>query len=402
MRSGFSTILRKELNRFFTDKRMLFTSILLPGLMIFLLYSTMGTAIQNMRNVEDDYKPVAYAVNIPDSIRQMSEAAGITFTDIKSSEVADIKAKIENKEADLLVVFSPDFSEKSKAIAANETPVTNASDVPSAEVFHNSLRTESLQTSVKVTGVLEAHKSMLMPLFTINGNSDTHYDLATAKDAAGFSFGSMLPMLILIFLFSGAMGVAAESIAGEKERGTIATMLITPLKRWELAAGKIISISCIALLGGLSSFIGTMAAIPTMLGDVTNDVAELSASIYGIGDFLAILAITLVTVLIFVGAISIISAFAKSVKEAGTLVMPLMILVMLVGVMGMFSKGAQTEILYYLIPVYNSAQALTGIFTFTAQPLFIAITVVENIIITGICVFALTKMFGSEKILFKK
>jgi sodium transport system permease protein len=196
-----------------------------------------------------------------------------------------------------------------------------------------------------------------------------------------------------------------ESIAGEKERGTIATMLITPMKRSELAAGKIVSISCIALLGGLSSFIGTMAALPTMMGAKTtgDDGGQaIDASIYGVGDYAAILAVTLVTVLLLVGLLSVISAFAKSVKEAGTLVSPLMILVMLVGVFGMFSQGAQTDPLYYLIPIYNSVQCLTGIFTFSVQPVGIAITVAVNIAVSAACVLVLTKMFGSERILFQK
>ena len=66
----------------------------------------------------------------------------------------------------------------------------------------------------------------------------------------------MMPLLILVFLFSGCMAIAPESIAGEKERGTIATILVTPIRRSELALGKIFSLSIIALLSGLSSTVG--------------------------------------------------------------------------------------------------------------------------------------------------
>jgi ABC-type Na+ efflux pump permease subunit len=58
----------------------------------------------------------------------------------------------------------------------------------------------------------------------------------------------ILPFLILSFLFSGCLAVTPESIAGEKERGTIATLLVTPIKRRELAIGKIISLSILATL----------------------------------------------------------------------------------------------------------------------------------------------------------
>ena len=65
-------------------------------------------------------------------------------------------------------------------------------------------------------------------------------------------FSSLLPMLLMMFLYSGCASVAPESIAGEKERGTIATMLITPTKRSDIAIGKILALAIIALLSGTS------------------------------------------------------------------------------------------------------------------------------------------------------
>ena len=72
--------------------------------------------------------------------------------------------------------------------------------------------------------------------------------------------------------------------------------------------------------------------------------------------------VILSTVLLLITLISIVSAFAKSVKEAQTYVTPLMIVVILVGVTAMFGSGAKTELCYYLIPVYNSVQCMVGIF----------------------------------------
>jgi sodium transport system permease protein len=201
---------------------------------------------------------------------------------------------------------------------------------------------------------------------------------------------------MMIFLFSGAMTVAPESIAGEKERGTIATLLVTPLKRWELALGKVISLSCIAVLSGASSFIGMMLSMPKMLGNMPE---QASAALYSIGDYAVLFAIITSTVLMFVALISLISAFAKTIKEASTLVMPLMIVVMLVGALGMLGS-AQTDLLFYLIPIYNSVQCMVGIFSFSYQPLFVLLAVGVNLIVTAVCIVVLTKMFNSEKIVF--
>ena len=71
-----------------------------------------------------------------------------------------------------------------------------------------------------------------------DSKADT-FDMADDKDSTAQLFSSMLPFLLLIFLYSGCISVAPESIAGEKERGTIASLLITPVKRSHIALGKI-------------------------------------------------------------------------------------------------------------------------------------------------------------------
>lgn len=208
----------------------------------------------------------------------------------------------------------------------------------------------------------------------------------------------MLPMLLMIFLFSGCMSVAPEAIAGEKERGTIATILVTPTKRSELAVGKIFALSIIALLSGASSTLGTMLSLPKLMGSVET----MSAAYYTAADYLVLAAVILSTVLLLVALISIISAYAKTIKEAQTSVMPLMIVVIFLGVTAMFGSGAKSQLVYYCIPLYNSVQAMVGIFSFEMIPAAVALTVGVNLACTVIASFVLTRMFNSETIMFRR
>lgn len=235
--------------------------------------------------------------------------------------------------------------------------------------------------------------------FDINHDENVKYDLANEKDAAASVFSSLLPMLLLMFVFSACMAIGPESISGEKERGTIATLLVTPAKRSHIALGKIIALSIIALLSGMSSTIGTLLSLPK-LANVENTGME--TNVYGITEYLMLALIMLSTTLLIVTLISIISAFAKSTKEAGTYITPLMIVVMLVSLSGMFVDGSKTELFYYLIPVYNSVQSMTGIFSFDILPSGMAASVASNIVYAGIGVFILTRMFNNEKIMFNK
>ena len=400
MPSGLAAIIKKEFTRFFTDRRMVITTILMPGLLIYVIYSFMGTAVFSAFSVDEDYQPSIYAVGTPASAEVIFSQTGISVTTVPAGEADRIKQRIQGKEADLLMVFPEDFDniiEGRGAVPAQEYRP------PQVEMYFNSTRTESVAAYGTTSTLLETYKATLSPTFNINAGG-LDYDLATEKDSTGFMFASLLPMLMMVFLFTGCVGVAPESIAGEKERGTIATLLVTPLRRWELALGKVVSLGAIALLAGASSFVGVMLSLPRLLGGATSDDgAALSiTSLYGPTDYLLLLAVILSTVLLLVGLISVISAFARTVKEASTMVMPLMFIVMIVGALAMFSQSAQTDIWYYLIPAYNSVQCFVGVFSFTTSPLPIAVTIIVNLILTGACIFALTKMFNSEKVIFTR
>jgi len=408
--SGLAAVLRKELKRFFTDKRLVITTVILPGLLFFLLYSFMGGAMTSYFTVGSDYTPQVYVVNLPQTLAAVTSEAGLEFERASTAEIDTIKQQVAEKTIDLLVVFPEDFDERIAQLANGNAGIAGVATLTSPEVslFYNSTRVESAAAYSRVFSLLGAVKDSLQPAFSVNTGTDT-FDLASQEDSAGFIFSMLLPMVLLIILFSSCMSVAPESIAGEKERGTIATLLVTPLKRWELALGKIISLCLIALLAGASSFVGVMLSIPRLLGNAASDAGEdavssllSGVSVYGVQDYLMLLAVIFSTVLLFIGLISIISAFARSVKEASTMVMPLMIVVMLVGVSAMFQMSSTTEPLFYLIPLYNSVQSLASVFSFSAEPLLIILTVIVNCLVAAVCVIVLTRMFESERIIFSK
>ena len=132
-------------------------------------------------------------------------------------------------------------------------------------------------------------------------------------------------------------------------------------------------------------------------------IEGLPTNIYTTADYALLLGIILSTVLIMISLISIISAYAKTVKEAGTMVLPLMIVIMVVGVTSMMGGSeAQTAMAWYLIPIYNSVQAMVGIFSFGYSITNVVITIAVNSIYAGIFSLILAKMFNSEKIMFSK
>lgn len=392
-RGNVLTIIKKEFQRFFGDRRMLLTTVLLPGLMIYVIYSLMGTFLSDRFSADGTPEATVYVEHMPASLEGTFEALPLEVVDAAGTDAEDLRALVATEAAAAVyVVFPEDFDE---AVAAYD--VGSGSPAPNVAIYFNSASVDSASAQAMIAGVLDAYEERLANRFDVNAG-DAQYDLAAPSDVTGMIYSMLVPMLMLIFIFSGCMAVAPESIAGEKERGTIATLLVTPMKRSELAIGKIVSLSVIALLSGLSSFLGTILSLPKLMGAA----AGMDASQYGVSAYVQLLLVVLSTVLVVIALISIISASARSVKEATTAVSPLMVLVMLIGVTSMLGSGAPEQPLWYLIPLYNSVQAMNGIFSFSASPLQIALTVCSNLFYAGLGAWVLTRMFNSEKVMFSR
>ena len=383
------TVMKKEFARFFRDRRLV-VSLFLPGILIYLIYSLLGSGlISNLGGVDENYVYQVYTVNMPDEFAAQFE--GVSFMELHaiSAEEADgHKQAVSDQQEDLLVIFPADFEEKYAAAVAGDPTAA-----PTVEFFYNTVRSEGSQAYSLFASAISDLQQQVTPYFL-----PLVTDLATDADVTGKIFSMIAPMLVLMFLFTGCMSVAPESIAGEKERGTLATMLVTPVRRSHIAAGKIISLSVISLLSGICSFLGIILSLPKLMGAAGN----LGVAVYTAGDYLMILGIVLSSVLVMVALVSIVSAFAKSVKEATGMIGPLMILVMILGLSTMFSSGATGSYLWYLIPLYNSARAMNGIFSFLASPVAVLITIAVNLVVAALLAVLLAKMFDSEKIMFNK
>lgn len=388
------TIMKKELSRFFGDKRLVLTTVIMPGLMVYLIYSFMGSTMMEKFSADEEYTPKVYVQNMPESLQDsIEEAIPATWeAQTPDMDVTAVKQQIQDKELDALVIFPENFDQ-----VVADYDVASGEAAPNVKVYYNSADMESNAFGSTLSKFMDEYESSMANKLDVNAGEEK-YDCASEKDMTGQIFSMMLPMLLMIFLFSGCMAVAPESIAGEKERGTIATLLVTPMKRSSLALGKVFSLSVIALLSGISSFTGTFLSLPKMMGA---DMG-LDSSVYTVTDFALLLGIVLSTVLVLVAAISVISAMSKSVKEAGTAVSPLMLLVMFISLMPMLGGDAPKKLFVFMIPLYNSVNCMNGIFSFNYEPIQVVATIVINLVTTGVLTFVLTKLFDSEKVMFAR
>ena len=396
MKSNTLTIIKKEFARFFGDRQMLFTAVLLPGLIIYIIYSFMGVGMKKMMTEGANELVTVCVENLPNSVAPIIDGIPAIVTSQQPVSQEDID-KLEDKSLNVVLVRFPEAFDE---LVATYDPQSGVA-APNVEIYYNSANNASSRVYHILEASLSAYENQLSNRFDINrvdNMEEARFDMAKQDDVLGSILSKLIPMLILMMLFSGVMAIAPSSIAGEKERGTIATLLVTPLRRNELALGKVVSLSGMALMSGISSFIGIALSLPKMI-QVDEAGIELN---YTFNDYLAILLIILATVLIMASAVSLLSALAKDVKNAGTMITPFMLVVMLCGLTPMFQSSTPESLTAYLIPFYNAAQVMTAVFAHEMKWMPVIVTLVANVIYTGVAVWGLTRMFNSEKVMFSK
>lgn len=384
-------IVKKELKRFFTDKRMIM-SLILPGVLIFVLYSLMGNFIGKAITPADDYEYVICVENESVTLDGYLSTLGFKYKKVNAPR-EEAEKKLVDKEIDLYVSFSEDFDDAGADKAGKNVVIEyNSAKRESAKIY-SALQTVYMQNSVASVDYN----------YAINAGVENP-DMATEEDVVKMILTMFMPFILMVFLVTGSVSVASESIAGEKERGTIATLLVTPVKREYIALGKIIALTVTSLFSSLVSFVGIMASLPNLLQlERIGDVTSIDLSVYGASTFVGILGIILITVMMFTMIMSVLSTFAKSVKEATQFVTPAMIVVMLASVTSMIGGGkAVTNPALYLIPIYNCAQCLTMLFSGEFYGLCYLFTILSDVLFVVLGVVLLAKMFNNEKIMLNK
>ena len=394
MKSNTWTIIKKEFARFFGDRQLLFTTVILPGLLIYIVYSLMGSGIQSMISEGADEVVTMRVENMPESLAPVLNSIDSNLVVVEQPFTDEDIALLEDKELNAVLLRFPAGFDSLFAAPADPTAL------PNVEIYYNSTNNASNRVYMIVSSMLGNYGRP----FTVNvpQNEEQRFDQATDDSIGAMIWSKLLPMLIIMMLFSGGMAIAPSSIAGEKERGTIATLLVTPMRRNELALGKIVSLSGIALLSGISSFIGIALSLPKMISMDSGTGAPDLGFHYTTNDYLVLLLVIFASVLIMASAVSLLSALAKDVKNAGTMVTPFMLVVMLCGLLPMFQDGASTNLVVYLIPFYNSIEVMTAVFAHEMTWTPVIITIVSDVVYTAIAVWGLTRMFNSEKVMFSK
>ena len=193
---GVLTVMKKELRRFFTDTRMVLTVLLLPGFLIYVMYSFMGTAMTGMFTVDEEYR---YRVGISEE----SEYLNMFFTempvDTQQMPEAEGMDAMLNGMLDVYIALPANFD---GIVPAYD--VTAGETAPQVGIYYNSADTNSQNAYSMIYTVLDTFESSLTNKFDINADPSVQYDLAEEEETSAMILSLLMPLLLTMLLFTGS------------------------------------------------------------------------------------------------------------------------------------------------------------------------------------------------------
>jgi sodium transport system permease protein len=272
---------------------------------------------------------------------------------------------------------------------ANLTVFYNATDIgmkDRAEIYLSTI--ENIARQERILD-LKLDETKLTPIITEYSN------VASDKEMIGKLAGGILPYIFIAFGFLGCMYPAIDLFTGEKERGTIETLLTTPVARWQILFGKMGVVVLSGLLASTAALLGLSLSIEFL--DVVEN-AELLSIIHGILSvkFIILLYALLIPLTVFFAGIMIpIAVYAKSFKEAQSIITPLNIVVILPAMVGFF-PGIELNMTTAMIPVVNIVLATKDLIAGTLDMGLLAISFGVMFAIAALAVFISYRQFGKE------
>jgi sodium transport system permease protein len=395
-------VYRKELTEALRDRRTLISTLLVPLLLFPLLSVGFGALAVTLVKKAEEETPKVMLLGGADSPAILEALRSSKKIEIVPA-TPDWKDKIINKEIRAAIAIPDGF----EASLEQQNPQTIAIYKYEGEL-KSSISADTVERSLKAyrDTIIEARldadhvpSSVLTP-FRIKQDN-----VAPPEKVGGAAFGGIIGYMVILLCLTGGMYPAMDLTAGEKERGTMETILSSPISRLDLVLGKfflVLTASLVtAALSVLSMGVSFWGMQQLKAFDVSKnpDAAGMQLHI-GFTAVLSVFLMALPLAVLFSAGLITISLFAKSYKEAQSYVSPLMILVIVPAVAAML-PGVELTAKLALIPILNVSLLCKELVTGTYHWNFIALIFLSTCVYAAAALFLAVKMFQREDVLFR-
>lgn len=390
-------LLKRELKDILRDKKTLFTMVVIPILLYPLLIIGMSVLLSAIMSSQAE-KTYLVAFDTDEALEKEFETI---FKENKDDigyqmEIADVSNYEEALDAEEIDAFVRETGEGIYALnylSAKDKSSTAVSALNSAfDIYRENLREQKIEDAGLDVETL------------LNPISFQKEDLSSAEESVGNLLGSMMPFFIIVSILLGAIYPAIDVTAGEKERGTLETLLTLPVTNFEMIMSKFLAVSVIACVSAMLNVFSMGGAMVFLVSSSISSIADMNITIH-YETFIPGILFTLIVMMFFALLVTAVCmctcVFAKSFKEANNYATPVMLIFMFGSYVTMIPDmelTAQTA----AIPIVNVALMVEGLFQFSYNYGLFAIVLFSNVAYSLLAIMILGKIYNSEAVLFSE
>ena len=390
-------IFKKELTDVLRDKRTLFFMIVIPVIVMPLIFIG-SIKFQEYQSKKSDEKILNIGLINKTSDSQIRDylldQKGVYLVEDIDLDSLELGIKNDSLQGGLYIHqnFINDISanamgkvevyyKSSDLMSKAKNRINNALDI-----YKNEVVSERLSQ-------FNVDKDLLEPLDIINK------DISTKKETIGKAVGGLIPYMLVIFIFLGAMYPAIDLGAGEKERGSLETLLSSPATKFEITVGKLMVVSLAGMVSGLISVIGI--SVPFyFIGNIPDQIKSTVIEIISPFIIVSVIILMIPIAIFFASLLLSISFYARSFKEAQSLMGPLNIII-IVPLMLTLGPGIEIDHITALIPLINVGLLTKEILAGSVQPIYFIETLSSLLFFAAIGIRFSVYWFNKENTIFR-
>ena len=389
-------IARKELLSVLRERRVLFTTLILPILIMPLIMFGPILLFGNAAKKTEESVQKAWVVGVPAEVIQ-----ALKKNKVEPVETADPEKAVQEKELQAAVVFKDGVYTLYGRFSGGATQSSLV--VEKVQSALREYKDKLIAQGLRAKGV---DVKILQP-FTVQTK-----DASRQEERAAGLFAFLIPYFLVLFIQIGGTPVAVDATAGEKEKGTLEALLAAPVPLIKIVLGKGLAVLTMSLVSTLAAVLGLLLG-----GSVFRNLFAKQLQGLNSGDgrdaqlggalaldpvgYLSIIVTALLFAMLIVSIMISLGLYARTFKEAQSYMTPLQLVMIIPILFLQFSDFLKLQNWYFALPFINVILALDAIVKGSATVGQLGITWISTIVFAGLALFLAYRSFSREDVVFR-
>ena len=388
------TVAAKELIDTLRDSRTLVLAIVLPLVLYPVIFLTIGrvSAANELRQKAAKLQvAIVGAPDAPSLAKVLAESEQLIVLPAQVDPSA-----VKDHVVDVMLDVPP--AHESKILAGG---------VSTIRVYYDETDALSRRARDQVEAGLIRYQQALLAaeLVRLGGNQrlldspqSERVNVATAQDMGAYILGTLVPYLLVLLIASAASHIAIDTTAGEKERSTLETILVSAASRCELLLGKFLATFITAVVAGVMGLLGLVLTLLAPMSVQAFSGQDIALPLWSVG---VLLLMILPVALLMSSILLAFGCFARSAREGQTFATYFVMCVAVLAVMAVVTDVEPNKQLL-LMPIVGTTQVQRQILSGSAEPSDIALTILSTLVVGGISLGLAIRLFANERVMFRK